>query len=52
MNDSEGVGLLRDIRDDLRKIVGFVQRTQAEQQEAEAEVAQHEAEKAEFARNP
>jgi hypothetical protein len=52
MNDTEGVGLLRDIRDDMRKLVGFMQRTQADQQEAQADIAQHEAEKAEFARNP
>jgi hypothetical protein len=52
MNDPEGVGLLREIRDDMRKLVGFMQRTQAEQQEEQADIAQHEAEKAEFARNP
>lgn len=52
MNDSEGVALLREIRDDVRKLVGFMQRTQAQQQEVEADIAQHEAERAEFARNP
>ena len=52
MDNPEGVGLLREIRDDIRKLVGFMQRTQAEQQEVKEEVAQHEAEKLEFARNP
>lgn len=52
MENPESVGVLKEIRDDVRKLVGFMQTTQAEQQEVKEEIAQHEAEKLEFARNP